>query len=287
MSNLHLFHGVEAVVFVEGGKTTYTLEQVSQGLYNPQADDLKYWQVLFKTFAQQRTVHFRAVGSKNTITELAALIIAGSIRHVIVAMDRDLDHVRGSLHTGGGVLSTIGYSWENDVWTVDVVFEAFKKFSTAPESEKDAEQTIREGFENARRKLKHCVRTDVVLGANKLDPLPREKFEKILRPVRNAPPTISSAEAKAIIRLQRRKSKGKKLYAPGIETDTLRDCHGHLLGGFGYHLLVHALNKFCGITLTPRQLLVPAAIDAFGTLLPNDPTLRAHYAPQFAAINWA
>ena len=287
ISNLRLFHGVDAVVFVEGGETTYTVEQLSQGLHNSQADDLKYWQIVFTTFAGKRALHFRAVGSKTTIKELAALIIAGQVKHILVAMDRDFDHLTRSLPTGAGILSTNGYSWENDVWTSDVVFATFKKFNTSPQIEKQAEKLIDQEFANARTKLRCCVRADAILSSNSLEPLPRDKLEKILRPVKGGAPTVSLEAAKSVVRGRTLKTRPARLYGPKVTLNTLRDCYGHLLGSFGYHLLAHVLRKFCGITVAPRQLLVPAAIDAFAAQLPQDPTLGAHYTALFAAIIWA
>ncbi len=287
ISNLHLFLGVDAVVFVEGGETTYTVEEMSQGLHNPQADDLKYWQIVFTTLAGQKTFHFRAVGSKRTIKDLARLIIAGQVKHILVAMDRDLDHHTGSLPTGAGVLSTLGYSWENDVWTSKVVFATFKKFNTSPQTENQVEKLIEQEFTNARAKLKYCVRADAILSSNKLDPLPRDKLEKILRPVKDGAPIVSLEAAKSVVRVRRLKTRPARLNGPKVKPDTLRDCYGHLLATLGYHLLVHVLRKFCGITVAPRQLLVPAAIDAFAALLPQEPTLTAHYTALFGAIKWA
>jgi len=284
---MHLFLGVDAVVFVEGGKMTYTIEQISQGLYNPQADDLKYWQIVFMAFAGQRTFHFRAVGSKRTIKELAVLITGNQVKHILVAMDRDLDHLAGTLPVGAGVLSTLGYSWENDVWTSEVVFATFKKFNTSPQTEIQAKNTIEDEFAKARSKLKCCVLADAILRFNKLDPLPRAKLEKIVRPSASGPPTISLETAKSIIRTQRLKVRPTRLRGPKVRPNTLRDCYGHLLANLGYHVLAHVLKKFCGISVTPKQLLGPAAIDAFATLLPRDQALTSHYNSMFGAINWA
>lgn len=287
ISNLHLFHGVDAVVFVEGGSTSFTVEQVSAGAYSSQADDLKYWQIVFATFARKKKFHFRAVGSKSTIRELAKLITSGQLKHVLVAMDRDFDHLRGSLPGGPGVLSTIGYSWENDVWTSPVVFATYKKFNIAPQSVGRAKALIDQEFARFSTKLKHCVRADAILSFNKIDPLPRDKFEKIVRPVRGGVPTIALVSAKALMRDRRLQVRPTKLYGPKKKATTLLDCYGHLLENFGFHILVHALKTFCEIRVTPRELLVPAAIDAFAGILPTDPKLKAHYAPLFAAINWS
>src|ERR1700737_2950464 len=117
MSNLHLFHGVDAVVFVEGGHGSFTLDQLSQGFYNNQAYDIKYWQIVFASFAPEKNFHFRAVGSKDSINELMNLIVSNKVKHVLVARDRDFDHLTGALRPSPGIFYTIGYSWENDVWT--------------------------------------------------------------------------------------------------------------------------------------------------------------------------
>src|SRR5690242_5174005 len=100
---MHRFLGVDAIVFVEGGRTTYTLEQTAEGSYNSQGEDLKYWQIIFMTFAPKKNFNLRALGSKTTIREIASLIAQGEVRHVCVAMDRDFDHLTGALPNVPGV----------------------------------------------------------------------------------------------------------------------------------------------------------------------------------------
>jgi hypothetical protein len=284
LSTMHRFLGVEAVVFVEGGKVSFTLQEVSGGSYSGQADDLKYWQIVFAQFCPGRPLHFRAVGSKNTIKEIAVLVSTGRVGHVYAAMDRDLDHLNGSLTKGTGVFHTLGYSWENDVWTHSVVFAAFKTFNTVPEAEKAAATEAEEQFCFMRSKLRHCVRADAALAASNLRPLLREKFAKIIRPVPKASPALNARAAKSLIREGRLKARPARAMAPGVVVHPLRDCYGHLIETFGYHLLVHLLSKYCGIKTTPRELLVPAAINAFSATLGKDADLTAHYAPMFSAI---
>lgn len=286
LSRMHRFLGVDAVVFVEGGKTSYTLQQVGSGSYTAQADDLKYWQVIFSKFATGQALHFRAVGSKNTIREIGLLAASGKITHVFAAMDRDLDHLNSSLPNGPGTFHTAGYSWENDVWTDAVVFATFKKFSTVPEAEKAAEREISGQFALIRRKLRHCVRVDALLVANSLQPLHREKFNKVVLPVKSGPPTYSARAARLLVKEGRQKARPQRVSRAGPAPDTLVDCYGHLIENFGYHLLVHILSKYCKLKVTPRDLLVPAAIDAFSEALNSNGRLTAHYAPLFSRITW-
>lgn len=286
MSNLHLFHGVDAVVFVEGGTTTLTVDQLSQGLYNSEASDIKYWQIVFRAFAAHKTFHFRAVGSKNTINEITDLIATSKVKHVLVARDRDFDHLTGALSAGPGIFSTFGYSWENDVWTAPIVFVTFKKFSSIPDKETEAQKLIDSEFTKVCKKLRGCVRADAILSFNKLEPIPRNDFLKVVRPNRGGPPTIPHDAVKTLVRERRLKTRPQRLLGPTTKQSTLRDCYGHLLESFGYHLLVHTLKKFCGFKTTPKELLVPAAIDSFASALNLNQTLSTHYNAMFALLSW-
>lgn len=286
LSNLHRFLRVDWVVFVEGGESTYSLEELEQGSYNPRSEDLKYWRIVFTTFTVGQAFNFRAVGSKSTTKEIASLILGGRVAHVLVAMDRDFDHLKGSLPRGPGGFSTFGYSWENDVWTGQVVLATFRRFNTSPEAEPEAQNVIDREFAGFRAKLRSCVRADAVLSVNLLDPLPRPEFAKVIRPVGGGAPRVDSSAAKSLVRGRRQKIRPTRVIAPNLTLTTLKDCYGHLLENCGYHLLVHLLAKFCKFRTTPRELLVPAAIDAFGEQLRADPDLNAHYIPMFAAVPW-
>jgi hypothetical protein len=285
LSSMHKFLGVDAVVFVEGGATAFTLQQVYAGSYSAQADDIKYWQVVFSNFAPARNLHFRAVGSKGTIKEIAALILSGKVTRVLAAMDRDFDHLNNSLPRSGGIFHTLGYSWENDVWTEAVVLAAFKRFSNIPEAEKAVAKEIFEHFGQARRKLRHCVAADVMLASQGLQLLHRDKFRKVCRPSKNGPPSFSQSAARAVVTEASRKARPHRIMSKPV-ADPVRDCYGHLWGFFGYHLLVHVLRKYCRVRVTPKELLVPAVIDSFRGVLKSDALLANHYSPMFAATNW-
>jgi hypothetical protein len=286
LSNLHLFHGVDAVVFVEGGSETFTLDDLEKGLYSNQAADIKYWQIVFSAFAAGRTFHFRAVGSKNTINGLADLIATGKLKRVFVARDRDLDNLSGVLPVGAGIFTTQGYSWENDVWTAPIVFATFRKFNTVPEKEDKAREIIEREFLLMYKGVRGCVCVDAILACNNLEPLPRDEFLKIVRVNGASSPVILSPATRSLLKRRRLKVRPQRLRGSAVKPSVLRDCYGHLLEAFGYHLLVHVLNKICGLRTTPKELLVPAAIDTFSsTLTPNEP-LVTHYSKMFAALVW-
>ena len=281
---MHRFLGVDAVVFVEGGASTYTLQEVEKGSYNSQADDLKYWQIIFTSFASRGKFHFRAVGSKTTIMEIAALIASGQVHHIFAAMDRDFDNLVGAIPKVAGVFYTLGYSWENDVWTSAVVFATFRKFNTAPGSEDAAKKEIEEAFLMFSKRVRRGVCVDAILAKNNLEPLAREKFVKVVRPVKGGPPALAATAIKDLIRKHRLNTRPARVFGGGIKVDVLGDCQGHLLENFGYHLLVYVLSKYCKIKTTPRDLLVPAAIDAFSYVIQINSALKMHYSGLFSAI---
>jgi hypothetical protein len=284
LSNLHLFHSVDAIVFVEGGNVTFTIDQITEGRYNSQANDIKYWQIIFETFEPSKAFHFRAVGSNNTIDEIARSIASKEITHVFVARDRDFDHWHGTLPAGPGIFYTIGYSWENDVWTPPVVFATFKKFSNAPDSEIEALKLIDSEFAKMYRSMTGCVRADAILTFNKADGIPKTELIKVVRPSQTGPPTISRETVRALVRARRLKTRPQRLIGPKNRALTKVDCFGHLLESFGYHLLVHVLKKFCGLRTTPRELLVPAAIDSFASSVTANKVLSGHYGQLFTKL---
>lgn len=288
LSNMHRFLRVDAVVFVEGGPVTFTLAEISQGAGNVICHDIKYWSVVFHVFTPAKRFHFKGVGSKSTVREIAVLVTGGHVTHTLVAMDRDWDHLTGTLPTGSGVFSTAGYSWENDVWSKPVVFAAFRRFNSNLSSESEAEKTIDLAFRKFEHRACRCARADAALTLNKLDPLPRSEFEKLARPgISDSPPEFSNAAAKALIQGRKHSVRPTRVFCPiGTNINALRDSFGHLVGRFGYHLLVHVLSKYANIRITPKELLIPAAIDAFAEQLHQDSRLFDHYTAQFATVGW-
>ena len=112
LANLHLFYGVDAIVFVEGGDPSLSLAEIVRGEYDGISLDIRFWSIVFGTYAPLRRFQFRAVGSKPNLLALADYISDNSISNVIVCADKDTDDITGALRTDPAVLYTRGYSWE-------------------------------------------------------------------------------------------------------------------------------------------------------------------------------
>jgi len=123
LSNMHLFVKVDAIIYVEGGETSYSLEDIKSGKYNKSSVDITFWRALFHYFLPGKKYHFRAVGSKSSLLELKELISKNLISNVYIAMDSDFDRHQNSRRKKKGIFCTHGYSWENDVWKPSVADE--------------------------------------------------------------------------------------------------------------------------------------------------------------------
>ncbi len=123
LSNLALFHGVDLIVFTEGGEDSYSYEDVLAGKFNDRSVDIKFWSGVFSKHNFRKTVEFRALGSKTSSKAICELLESNSINNIAVALDSDLDDIFGAKFTSPCILYTRGYSWENDVYHPQLVKE--------------------------------------------------------------------------------------------------------------------------------------------------------------------
>lgn len=123
LSNLALFHGVDLIVFTEGGESSYSYEDVLAGRFNERSVDIKFWSGVFSKHNFDKTIEFRALGSKTCSKAICELLVSNSINNIAVALDSDLDDISGTKFNSPYILYTRGYSWKNDVYHPELVKE--------------------------------------------------------------------------------------------------------------------------------------------------------------------
>ena len=103
LGNEHLFYDVDWVVYCEG----VNVEKDSSTL-----DELFWTRIL-----AVHSLRFicKSFGSKSELLPLANEVAADDVNNVLVALDRDYDHLTGTKVEHPRVLYTHGYSWESDV----------------------------------------------------------------------------------------------------------------------------------------------------------------------------
>lgn len=116
LSNEHLFYDVEFIVYCEGE----TVEGESSSL------DEVFWTAVFSNSG--RAVKCKSLGGKDALVAFAAKVLESEIENVVIAMDRDYDHLTGNVIDHRKVVYTYGYSWESDAiyaLDFDLVIAAF------------------------------------------------------------------------------------------------------------------------------------------------------------------
>jgi len=259
LSNLHLFHGVESVVFVEGGDQTYSYADVCQGQAGAVSPDILYWQTVFQWMAPNREVCFKPVGSKGTLQKIAKDIASGRVTHVYVAMDQDLDRFGGAQTLADGIFYTWGYSWENDVSHETVLKEAVFMLCPIDRTSNDrrVQADISSAVSSFMKSIRWVVKADVILSLAGKGLFDRENWKRHIksRSGSHGEPYVDVSTLRAEIRSIRTSRRSTQFVGPPLKIDERRDCFGHLLCTFLFRLLMHLLAKYSG---SPSLALVNA-----------------------------
>jgi hypothetical protein len=284
LSNLHVFLNVDAIVFVEGG-VSRTLHEVQSGEFDNESDDIPFWQKCFAELGPRLTLQFRAVGSKPTLIAIAQQVADGVVTGVYVAMDRDFDPLLGLAITAPRVLYTFGYSWENDVWRQAVIEEVFYTLCGVCRYTVKISQIIATSFARFERDIRWTTYGDFLCVKHGIPLLPRRSPQRVMTEARTSAPAINRTALHLCIREAKAKRTGAMSAGVRIKTDPLLDCCGHVVGAFGYSLLVYLFKKFCKGTTYPRHLMDSVAIDKFFERIRSGQLVevRSHYEQQLTA----
>jgi hypothetical protein len=121
IANLHLFFRVDRVVFCEGGEQL-AVAAVLSGEGEATTLDCYFWRRVAGYVGASQAYHFKSVGGKSTLKQLAEDIANGSITTAIVCFDRDFDWHCQRQFVHQLIAYTYGYSWENDA-TSEIALE--------------------------------------------------------------------------------------------------------------------------------------------------------------------
>ncbi|BCM21646.1 hypothetical protein [Mesorhizobium sp. J8] len=114
LHSLHIFFGVDVVVFCEGGPSLAYREAVVAAGQDGTLDTM-YWSSIVSTYGIDKRFHFKSIGGKENIDAISYDISVLNIDTITVCRDSDYDRALGRGRTGKRIAYTNGYSWENDV----------------------------------------------------------------------------------------------------------------------------------------------------------------------------
>jgi hypothetical protein len=124
LQSLHLFFRADIVVFCEGG-VPLNFEAALQDTTERETLDTLFWRRICEFCDPKRKYHFKSVGSKTTLREIARDIIERNVQSILVCVDKDFDEVCARKIAHDQVVYTFGYSWENDAVAFDVIDRVF------------------------------------------------------------------------------------------------------------------------------------------------------------------
>lgn len=278
LSNQHLFHKVDLVVFVEGGNIQFNKTQVYSGNYTHETEDVIFWSRLFDNFVKGKKLKFKSIGSKSTIKEIALDIIDGRISAVLVAMDNEFDEILNKQMSHPNIYYTHGYSWENDIWNESVIKSVIEELTAVRISHSD----IEENYSSFIRHLKIAVLADGYMFKKQSSFFPRKK--KPLFCVDCNPVDLPSIKKDEIEkRLEELNLKKSTLYSFGRKhlIETKKFCYGHLLADYCVQLILHYVKNRHSLKSISKNIIYRMGINKFFNEQFESREVYSYYEQQF------
>lgn len=166
VSNLYLFYGVDLIIFTEGGDQSFSIEEINSGDYNERSIDIKFWSAVFSKHSFNKTIAFRAVGSKSTINQLSERIVSNNVSNICVVCDSDLDDFTDTKYESPFIIYTRGYSWENDVYHQELVRDQITTFLMTSSMPEEVSEFIDEIYTDFYRNALRLLKLELIFRTN-------------------------------------------------------------------------------------------------------------------------
>lgn len=260
IKNQHLFHDVDFVIFVEGGKKSFSKEEIYNGNYHSETEDIIFWKNIFEAFVNDKKLKFKSVGSKITIKEIAADIINNDIDTVLIAIDNEFDEPFNNRIEHPNIYYTNGYSWENDIWNDDLIKDIIEELSAVKITNND----IEENYSNFIKDLKFAVYADAYL-FKKGDSFFKRQSGHLFCVLCNSVdlPSIKKDVIHSRI-IEKNINKGT-VYSFGnrYSINTAKHCFGHLLADYCCQVIIHYLKNRHRLKNLSKNVIYRIAISRF------------------------
>jgi hypothetical protein len=269
ISNLRLFYGVDLVMFTEGGKNSFSMDEVENGQYNSNSVDIKFWQNVLSANGFRQTVKFKAIGSKTASRSICERIISGEINNVAVAKDRDLNHYTDEIIDSPRILYTKGYSWENDVFTKAITLLQIESMIFEAEVSEEIISIVELAYKDFQSYGKHLIKLELIFrknGIKFITGLNGERFIKL-----GEYPSIDRGEVSVLL-----ESKKKDLRRPVFSGGhiygicPLMNNYGKLIASLSVSIIACVCKKYSDYKAISKKMLEAAMIERFATKMTNE-----------------
>lgn len=282
ISNLFHFYNVDYVVYLEGGKKSYSKDDVLNDRNNHTADseDISFWSKIFEKNQKEKKFKYKSIGSKNTLKDIADDLIKGNIANIYIAMDNEFDEILNKRLSHPNIIYTYGYSYENDIWNSTTILDILKELTSTDIDE----SYITIGFNNFLKDIKKGVFSDAYLfkknssfferksgilfciNCNNSDVFPNVKKNVIEDRILSKSLNINTVRA----------------YGYKQKIDTLKHCFGHLLADFCCLIINHYIRSKHKFSSISKEIIYRLAINRFFTVQYDTCIHKNHYETQFS-----
>nr|WP_321411902.1 DUF4435 domain-containing protein [uncultured Allomuricauda sp.] len=271
LQNQHLFHGVDFIVFVEGGQS-YTKVQIDNGKFTEGSIDCIFWSKIFEKYKPSSKFKFKAIGSKTAVLQVADDILNNNLTTVYAAMDQEFDTVLNKIYKHDRILYTFGYSWENDVWNENVI----KKIVDASSAGNIEINEVIEPFQKFIKEFKFSTYCDGYEFSNNRSFFPRPSNHlKLVDCDLSSPPFMKKDEVNNLVVIKAIVKSRVYSFGSRKKIDCHRYLYGHLLGDLAKLLLKHLLRVKHGISGLGDEIIRRMAITYFLEFIPAN--IDAYY----------
>ena len=143
---------------------------------------------------------------------------------------------------GDRIIYTLGYSWENDVWNANILYEIINDISGNSQAKTKIKSEITNCSTNFVRNIKWAVRADVVLCQNNKSLLMNRSPDSMISLDARKKPSFNRKEILRLLHIFNQEKNQKYYMSNDVLTSPLRDCCGHTIAIFFYRVFCY-INK--------------------------------------------
>lgn len=238
-ANRAMFYNVDWIIYTEGG---------AEGGDPIRSFDALFWSGVFHTVCAP--AKFRAIprGGKGQLLPLAQRVVSGELDRVIVAMDRDYDHIFGRIIEHSRVVYTCGYSFENDVFNRSVLFDLFDAMCPEMLERPDIERQISDWCDRFLKNIRWPLKADILACHYRVSGFDRDKSQKYFESnAYGSEPVVSRDRVYAeVVRISTEVRKGNRVPI-GLLRFEIEDVFGHFWEVFAYRVMscLHSRHSRC------------------------------------------
>lgn len=284
LSNQYRFFSTDLVVYVEGKREERQRLLLDDG--DAQSMDALFWREVLRASHDGLHVHFKELGSKGALLELSSLLGEGASGRVLVCVDRDFDDFKPPTEGHRCLARTFAYSWEGDVWTMQVVGDIVESLLPVANLPGRAQSYLAGVWQSFYGRIGRFVVLDAKFVLNGMPGLlDRDSPSAVIAVDKALPPGVNRAFFKARMRRIRAVCPKPWRYALPFQVDTRRYLFGKSAMCFGYQVVVHLLRYLGVASQLSLEITSGMAVRMFGVRLRGglDEARLDYYRSELAA----